>query len=116
MSGREVESAILQKAALLFRRAQASIEPGVLNDEVEEAIAFNRRIWEVLRNGWRDENCDLPREIRQNLLNLSVFVAKSEIQFRMHPCAERLDCLIQVNETIASGLEAGASESVRANA
>ena len=114
MSGREVEFAVLRKAALLFRRAQNSIDPGHMNDEVEEAIAFNRRIWEVLRSGWQDETCALPTEIRQNLLNLSAFMAKAEIGFRTHPCADALNSMIQVNETLATGLEAAAGEQAKA--
>jgi flagellar protein FlaF len=114
MSGREVEFSVLRKAALLFRRAQTSINPGYLNDEVEEAIAFNRRVWEVLRSGWQDQKCALPTEIRQNLLNLSAYMAKAEIAFRAEPCAERLDSMIQVNENLAAGLEASAGKQLEA--
>jgi flagellar biosynthesis activator protein FlaF len=110
MSGREIEAAVLHKAALNFRRLQGSIVRGVLSEEGEEALRFNRKVWEVLRAGWQDPKCHLPIEVRQNLLNLSIFIAKAELEFRAQPCAERLAGLIQVNETLASGLEAAVAE------
>lgn len=108
MSGRQIEAEVLMKSALNFRRAQNSLESGVLSEEAEEALLFNRRIWEVLRSGWQANDCNLPDAVRQNLLNLSVYMAKAELEFRAQPCAERLNGLIQVNETLASGLEAAA--------
>lgn len=116
MSGRQVEGAILLKAALLFRRAQATLQKGVLSPEADEALVFNRRIWEVLRSGWVNEDLGLPTQLRQNLINLSLYMAKAELDFRANPTAERLNGLIQVNETLASGLDAGVSEPARVNA
>lgn len=107
MSGRQIEAAVLQKAALQFRRVQSSLDDGVLSPEAEEALLFNRRVWEVLRAGWRNENCPLPDNIRSNLLNLSVFMAKAELEFRAKPISDRLNGMIQINETLASGLESG---------
>ena len=106
LSGREVEAAVLQKAALLFRRAQSSLKDGTLSPEAEEALQFNRRIWEVLRNGWTAKDCNLPDQIRENLLNLSIYMIKAEMDFRADPVGRRLNGLIQVNEALASGLEA----------
>jgi len=116
MSGRQIEAEVLKKAALNFHRAQNSLSGGTLSDEAEEALMFNRRVWEVLRSGWQSNDCNLPAPIRQNLLNLSLFVAKAELEFRANPVSERLNGLIQVNETLASGLEAAAAEPARANA
>ena len=117
MSGRQVEGEVLLKAALLFRRAQKTLNGSALNAEVEEALDFNRRIWEVLRRGWSQNDCALPIEVRQNLLNLAVFIAKAELEFRARPLPEKLNSLIQVNETLASGLGAteAKSESVQAS-
>lgn len=116
MSGRQVEAAVLQKAALNFRRCQTTLKKGVLSPEAEEALNFNRRVWEVLRLGWMDEKCHLPDEIRQNLLNLAIFMAKAELEFRADPRPERFNSLIQVNENLASGLEASKAEPARVHA
>lgn len=106
MSGRQVEGEVLLKAAMLFRRAQGGLDGTCLNTEVEEALDFNRRIWDVLRRGWAEKDCPLPIEVRQNLLNLSVFMAKAELAFRAKPEGTALNSLIQVNETLAGGLGA----------
>ncbi|MFW6354104.1 MAG: flagellar biosynthesis regulator FlaF [Verrucomicrobiota bacterium] len=104
MSGRQVEGAVLEKAALQLRRAQANLEDGVLSDEADEAIAFNKRVWDVLRSGWLRQDCALPDQIRGNLINLAVYMAKAELAFRADPTAARLAGMIQVNESLATGL------------
>ncbi len=116
MSGRQIEAAVLQKAALRFRQAQPTLTKGVMSEEAEEAILFNRRVWDILRAGWRDDACPLPDNIRSNLLNLSVFMAKAELEFRAKPNSRQLDGMIRINETLASGLEANSRVTAAANA
>jgi flagellar protein FlaF len=116
MSGREVEGEVLLKAALLFRRAQPTLDGKILTKEAEEALDFNRRIWDVLRRGWSAEDCALPIEVRRNLLNLAVFMYKADMGFRTSPEASKLNGMIQVNETLAGGLGANASKDASVSA
>jgi len=104
LSGKEIEAAVLEKAANNFRRAQKNMTPGRMNSEVDEALEFNKKIWDVLRADWQKEDSHLNKEMRQNLLSLSVFMTKHGLEFRSDPQPEKLNILIQINENLVSGL------------
>ena len=104
LGGREIEAAVLDKASFQLRRAQAKMRPLVLDERTEEALQFNRRVWEVLRADWQQPECALPKEMRESLLSLSVFVTRYLLDFRAEPRPERLNVLIQINENLVAGL------------
>jgi len=104
LSGRDIESAVLEKSSVNLKKAQRNMQPDRINDEVEEALNFNRKIWDVLRSDWQNEDSHLPKELRQNLLSLSVFVTRFNLDFRADPQPEKLDSLININEHLAKGL------------
>lgn len=106
LSGRDVEAAVLEKAAFKLRRAQNQMQPGRFDDITEEAMDFNKRIWDVLRADWQNPDSHLPKEMRQNLLSLAVFIVKQGLEFRADPRPDRLNTLIQINESLANGLRA----------
>lgn len=104
ISGREVEASVLEKAATRFRRAQKKLLPGRLDPDTDEALSFNKKIWEVLRADWQSTDCSLPKDLRENLLSLSIFVTKRTLEFRADPRPELLDVLVQINEALVKGL------------
>ncbi|KAF0096145.1 MAG: flagellar protein FlaF [Puniceicoccaceae bacterium 5H] len=109
LSGRDIEAAVLEKAAFKLRRAQNQMTSGKMDDVTEEAMDFNKRIWDVLRADWQNPDSHLPKEIRQNLLSLAVFVVKQGLELRADPRPERLNSFISINESLAQGLRARAS-------
>jgi len=110
LSGRDIEAAVLEKAANNFRRAQKNMKPGRLNPEVDQALDFNKRIWDVLRADWQSADSHLPKELRQNLLSLSVFMTKHSLELRSDPQPEKLNIFIQINESLVDGLRARAEK------
>ena len=46
----------------------------------------------------------LPKEIRQNIANLAIFVFKRTLEIQSAPAVEMLDVLININRQIAAGL------------
>jgi flagellar protein FlaF len=102
---REFEATILTRAAGQLQR----IRDNWLNESssaLHEALLYNRRIWTVFASSAAENEHPLPREIKQNIANLAVFIFKrtSEIESTNEPQPQLLDSLIMINREIAAGL------------
>jgi flagellar protein FlaF len=106
---RELEAQLLLRAAA---KLQAVKDGDVTaNGEIVSAIRYNRRLWLVFANAiGRSEN-PLPREIKQNVANLAVFVVKHSmsIETSTEPVFDHLGVLININRELAAGLRAKAA-------
>src|SRR6266436_2858390 len=73
-SPRELEAQLLMRAAAKLQ----AIKNGTATDLVERlnALRYNRRLWLVFADLVTKADNPLPREIKQNVANLAVFVAK----------------------------------------
>mgnify|MGYP006424113777 CR=1 FL=1 len=113
LSGRDIEVAVLEKAAMNFRMLfnQWDESSKDFNKELDEAVKFNQRVWDIFQSDWKSEQCQLPKEIRQNLLSLSVYVRKSSLDVVANPTQQKITTLIEINENIASGLSEGQKSS-----
>ena len=104
---RELEATLLLKAAAKLQAVLDSWRekpPGL-----SEAILYNRRLWIVFIDAvMRDDN-KLPLAIRQNILNLGVFVMAETYSLMTAPKPEHLTNLISINRRIAAGLRGKAS-------
>jgi flagellar protein FlaF len=107
ISGREIEASVLEQAAMKLRRSQHVIKEGRFNQELDEAIQFNNKVWKILQADWQDPESQLPRELRENLLSLSVFIRKSSLSVMADPTSEKIDVLIQINDNLVKGLRSG---------
>jgi flagellar protein FlaF len=100
---RQLEAQLLLKAAGRLQRVldHWADKPSGLS----EAVLYNRRLWIVLIDAViRDEN-KLPIAVRQNLLNLGVFVMAETYSLMTNPKPEHMANLIGINRRIAAGLE-----------
>ena len=106
---RELEAQLLMRAAAKLQ----AIKNGSATDLIERlsALRFNRRLWLVFADSVASPESPLPREIRQNVANLAIFVAKHtmSIETASEPEPERLGVLININREIAAGLRANAA-------
>lgn len=102
---REFEATILTRAAGQLQRMRdnwTDETTGMLH----EALLYNRRIWTVFAASAAELDHPLPREIKQNIANLAIFIFKrtSEIEASREPAPQMLDTLIMINREIAAGL------------
>lgn len=104
VSGREIEATVLEKGAIRLRRCQENWKPDQFDRDLDEALRFNQRVWDIFNADWQNPQSPLPREIRQDLLSLSVFVRKTSLDIMAQPETGKLDILIQINENLARGL------------
>lgn len=102
---REFEASILTRAAGQLQRIRDNWTDES-NSALYEALVYNRRIWTVFAASAAENEHPLPREIKQNIANLAVFIFKrtSEIESATEPQPQLLDTLIMINREIAAGL------------
>jgi len=102
---RERESALLMKAAASLQRIKDEWETSTA-EELRSALGFNRKLWTIFMSAVTQEDNPLPREIRQNIANLGMFVMNQtrEILYEGQPTPDQITVLVQLNRQIAAGL------------
>lgn len=103
-SGKGIEIAVLETSSGRLRRCQGSWPTEGFNRDLDEALRFNQRLWDVLQSDWSQPNCSLPEQLRADLLSLSVFVRRTTFDIMAKPAAGKLDILIGINENLSKGL------------
>jgi flagellar biosynthesis activator protein FlaF len=107
---RELEAMLLLNAAAKFQAVldrwgnKASRRDGP--NGLAEALLYNRRLWLIFIDAVMSERNQLPVGIRQNILNLSVFVMGETYSLMTTPQRHHLANLIKINRALASGLSA----------
>ncbi|MDO8422695.1 MAG: flagellar biosynthesis regulator FlaF [Parvibaculum sp.] len=100
---REIEASVLMKAAARFNQIKTAWTDSAPAD-LDPALLYNRTIWTVFATSVTETESQLPKEIRQNIANLAVFVFKRTLEIQIAPTPEMLDVLININRQIAAGL------------
>ncbi|MCV6600219.1 MAG: flagellar biosynthesis regulator FlaF [Cohaesibacter sp.] len=97
----ELEANLLLQAAAKLNRAKAN---GLKSDELDEALTFNRKLWTIFVGELLDENHGMPKQMRENLVNLGIFTFNHTIDVMADPQNKSVDSLININKNIAEGL------------
>ena len=104
MSGREVEAAVLTKAARKLRECQEKWDAPNLAEKLEEALKFNQRVWSIFQSELSARNHELPQKIRLDVLRLAAFIDRRIFETMAQPSADKLNIIIDINQNIAAGL------------
>jgi len=102
---RELEANLLSKSATNLQRIRDNWDSSTNND-LAAALRFNRRLWTVFMTSVTDPTSPLPQDVRENVANLGIFIAKHMLQLQVEPAARKLDVLININRQLAAGLRA----------
>jgi flagellar protein FlaF len=102
MSPRELEASLLLQAAARLQTVHDSWEgkQGDLND----ALLFNRKLWSVFLSEMTDSSNPMPKDVRQNVANLGLFVMNHTVSVMKDRRPEQLGSLININRELAAGL------------
>ena len=103
-SGREVEAAVLTKAAYLLTYCVNNWHDPERDARLDEALKFNQTIWSVFQSELAKTDNPLPQKIREDLLSLSLFIDKRIMDIMIAPLPEKLNAIININLNIAAGL------------
>jgi flagellar protein FlaF len=104
---RELEAQLLLRAAAKLQ----GVKDGKAHNEIAAAVRYNRRLWLIFANAIARPDNPLPREIKQNVANLALFVIKHSVSLETStaPALERLGVLININRELAAGLRVRAA-------
>ena len=104
MSGREIEAAVLTKAARKLKECQDTWDAENRDEKLSEALKFNQIVWSILQVELKKEDNPLSRKLRADLLRLSAFVDQRIFESFADPTPEKLNIVININNNIAAGL------------
>jgi flagellar biosynthesis activator protein FlaF len=104
MSGRDIEAAALARAATILTEIQNNWDAPDREEVLNEALRFNQMLWSIFQAELVEESNPLPQELKENILNLSVFVDRRIIDTLAFPSPEKLTAIIEINLNLAAGL------------
>lgn len=104
LAGRELEAAVLNKAAALMEQVVGRWGQDPNYEELDSALKYNQTLWSVFQAELMDEANPLPVELRANILSLSSFVDRRTFEVMAYPEPTKLDILIKINRSLADGL------------
>ena len=99
---RELEASLLAKAAVRLQAAKDNWNAE--ESGLDAALAFNRKLWTVFVSSVTSPDNPLPREIKQNVANLALFVFNHTLGIQAAPDPAKLNALISINRHLAEGL------------
>lgn len=103
---RELEANLLSKSATNLQLVKDNWDNGATQSDLGAALRFNRRLWTVFMTSVTGPDSQLPQDVRENVANLGIFIAKHMMQLQLEPAAHKLDVLININRQLAAGLRA----------
>jgi flagellar biosynthesis activator protein FlaF len=106
VSEREIDAYALTQSAQKLRECQQrwNIQEQDGIDRLFAALKLNGKLWSIFQAEITKEDSLLPRDLRQNILTLSLFVDKKTKDIMCFPEPEKLTILIDINLNLAAGL------------
>jgi flagellar protein FlaF len=104
MTGREIEASALMQAAFKIKECQNKWNEADREARLNQALRNNQTVWSILQGELIKEDNPLPKQIKKDILNLSLFIDTRTFDVMLHPAPEKLSILIDINLNIAAGL------------
>lgn len=104
LSGRALEAAVLNKAALKLEHIQENWDAQNREDKLNDALRYNQLIWNVFQSELAKADNPLPKKLREDILSLSLFIDRRTFETLAFPGKDKLSILININRNIAAGL------------
>jgi flagellar protein FlaF len=101
-SPRDLEANLLLQAAARLQTVQEAWDQQ--KSTLDEVLMFNRKLWSIFLTEATDATNPLPKEVRQNVANLGLFVMNQTVTAMSDPRPEQLGSLIKINRDLAAGL------------
>lgn len=104
LSGRELEASVLSRAGLMLKSVKDNWDAPERDQKLLEAIKFNQKVWSFFQAELSDPENPLPKNLREDILNLSIFIDKRLFEVLAFPDPEKLAIVIDIDFNIAAGL------------
>jgi flagellar protein FlaF len=79
---------------------------------MREALRYNRKLWTILSTSATAAENPLPRQIKENIGNIALFVLPHCVELEQVPIPERMTSLVKINRELAAGLMQSATAAV----
>ena len=99
---REIEARALLKAAKQLH--DVATDWTGADERMHAALLFNRKLWVIFMSAAMEEDNPQPREVREKIANIGIFVMKQTSDMQVNPDPNKLLSLININCNIAAGL------------
>jgi flagellar protein FlaF len=99
---RELEATLLLQAAARLQSVHDSWDEN--RAQLDEALLYNRKLWAVFLSEMTDASNPMPKNVRQNVANIGLFVMNHTVTAMTDPRPIHLGSLISINREIAAGL------------
>jgi len=109
MSDREIEASVLMKAAAKLKYCQDNWDASDRPEKLDEALKFNQLLWSIFQAELSKDDNPMPRQLRQDILSLSIFIDRRILEIMAYPLQEKLSAVININLNIAAGLRGSPS-------
>jgi flagellar protein FlaF len=103
-SPRDLEADLLLQAASKLQAVSDGWDG--TSADLDDALAYNRKLWSIFLSSVTDPNNPLPPSIRQNVANLGIFVCNQTLSVLINREPSGLSALININRELAAGLRA----------
>ena len=104
LSGRELEASVLSRAGIMLKQVQDNWNAPDRDQKLLEAIKFNQKVWSFFQAELSDPENPLPKKLREDILNLSIFIDKRLFEVLAYPDSDKISIVIDINFNIAAGL------------
>lgn len=104
LSGRELEASVLTRAGLMLKSVKENWGAPDRDQKLLEAVKFNQKVWSFFQAELSDPENPLPKSLREDILNLSIYIDKRLFEIMAFPDPEKLTIVIDINFNIAAGL------------
>lgn len=110
MSGRELEASVLSRAGLMLKGVKDNWGAPDRDQKLLEAVKFNQKVWSFFQAELSDPENPLPVNLREDILNLSIFIDKRLFEVMAFPDPEKLAIVIDIDFNIAAGLRTNSGQ------
>jgi len=110
LSGRELEASVLSRAGLMLKSVKDNWDAPERDQKLLEAIKFNQKVWSFFQAELADPENPMPKNLREDILNLSIFIDKRLFEVLAFPDPDKLAIVIDIDFNIAAGLRTNNSE------
>jgi len=104
MTQRELEASVLTKAGLMLKNCQDNWNSTDRDALLEEAVKFNQKVWSFFQSELTMPDNPLPKQLREDILNLSLFLDRRLFEVMACPDPQKLTVAININLNLAAGL------------
>jgi flagellar protein FlaF len=101
MDPRSTEAWALSEAS---RRLVVASKTDDKGKSLREALILNQRLWTIFQSAMTEADCPLPREIRDNVLALSIMMDRQILQRLGDLDGTKLQPILDINRCVAEGL------------